>query len=98
MRLNDLNIDLDRLAGICRRYHVARLEAFGSFASGEAGNESDLDMLVTFESGVSFITVIGPDCVLQALASSALLFSLRRRDLKAFLPFLVLGPAIVKTF
>ncbi|MFA6133335.1 MAG: nucleotidyltransferase domain-containing protein [Phycisphaerae bacterium] len=53
MKLSDLRIDLDRLAGICRRYHVARLEAFGSFASGEAKEQSDLDMLVTFEPGAA---------------------------------------------
>jgi predicted nucleotidyltransferase len=53
VRLSDLNIDLDRLAGICRRYHVARLEAFGSFASGDAHGQSDLDMLVTFEPGAA---------------------------------------------
>ena len=53
MKLSDLEIDLDRLAGICLRYRVARLEAFGSFVSGEAQEQSDLDMLVTFEPGAA---------------------------------------------
>ena len=35
---------------ICRRHGVAKLEIFGSFASGDAGPESDLDILVTFET------------------------------------------------
>lgn len=49
MRLSDLHIDAARLAEICRRHHVERLEAFGSFASGRAEADSDLDVLVTFE-------------------------------------------------
>jgi predicted nucleotidyltransferase len=53
MRLSDLKIDADRLAQICRRYHVARLEAFGSFARGEADAGSDLDILATFEPEAS---------------------------------------------
>jgi len=53
MQLSDLHIDAAGLAGICRRYHVERLEAFGSFASGQAEAGSDLDMLVTFEPGAA---------------------------------------------
>lgn len=53
MKLSDLHIDTHRLAGICRRYGVARLEAFGSFVSGEAEKDSDLDILVTFEPGAA---------------------------------------------
>jgi len=30
------------------RYHVRTLEVFGSYVRGEAGSESDLDLLVTF--------------------------------------------------
>lgn len=48
MALADLYIDRKRLSEICRRYSVARLEVVGSFARGEAGPESDLDLLVTF--------------------------------------------------
>ena len=51
MRLSDLHIDAAMLEGICRRYHVERLEAFGSFAAGQAEPDSDLDILVTFEPG-----------------------------------------------
>ena len=51
MDIKDLNIDHERLAEICRRRGVARLEVFGSFASGDATPESDVDFLVTFEPG-----------------------------------------------
>ncbi len=53
MVLTELQIDRERLAGCCRRYGVARLEAFGSFATGDARPDSDVDFLVTFRPGVS---------------------------------------------
>jgi len=40
----------DELEKLCRRYHVRRLELFGSAASGEFNPESsDLDFLLMFE-------------------------------------------------
>jgi len=40
----------DELEDLCRRYHVRRLELFGSAASGEFNPDTgDLDFLVTFE-------------------------------------------------
>ena len=40
----------DELEELCRRYHVRRLELFGSAASGEFNPEhSDLDFLVMLE-------------------------------------------------
>lgn len=36
------------IADICRRFHVERLDAFGSASRGEAGPESDIDLLVRF--------------------------------------------------
>ena len=59
MLLRDLQIDPDHLADLCRRYGVARLEVFGSFARGDAAARSDLDLLATFESdspgGLEFV-------------------------------------------
>jgi hypothetical protein len=43
-----LDIDQERLAALCRRYHVATLELFGSQAKGTARPDSDVDLLVTF--------------------------------------------------
>ena len=42
-----------RLAPFCRRHGVARLEVFGSLARGESHRGSDIDLLVTFQPGVS---------------------------------------------
>ncbi|MCL2700770.1 MAG: nucleotidyltransferase family protein [Phycisphaerae bacterium] len=35
-----------------REFHVASLSVFGSVARGEAGTESDIDLLVTFDCPV----------------------------------------------
>ena len=36
------------LEALCRRYHVRRLDLFGSAAAGELRAESDIDLLVDF--------------------------------------------------
>lgn len=42
----------DRIAELCRRYRVARLEVFGSAAGGEFDElRSDLDFIVDFQEG-----------------------------------------------
>ncbi len=46
-----LDYDPELLADICRRFRVAKLELFGSRARGDAQPESDVDVLVTFETG-----------------------------------------------
>ena len=46
-----LDVDRKRLADLCRRYHVAKLELFGSRAKGTSRPDSDVDLLVTFEPG-----------------------------------------------
>ncbi len=52
MALSDLHIDRNELAAICQRYGIERLEITGSFARGDAGPESDIDVLVTFKPDV----------------------------------------------
>jgi len=52
MSVEELAIDRERLAEVCERYGVERLEAFGSFSRGTAEDASDLDILVTFRAGV----------------------------------------------
>ena len=46
-----LDVDRVRLADLCRRHHVAKLELFGSRAKGTARPDSDVDLLVTFQEG-----------------------------------------------
>jgi hypothetical protein len=61
MVVSDLCPDRGRLEEIARRYRVARLEIFGGFAQGDAGPDSDVDILVTFEPdariGLEFIAL-----------------------------------------
>jgi len=47
----ELGLDLQRLAVICRRYGIARIEVFGSAARGEAGPGSDVDLLYELQPG-----------------------------------------------
>jgi predicted nucleotidyltransferase len=44
-----LDVDLDRIAEICRRYGVKRLDVFGSFGRGEQRAGSDVDLLYELE-------------------------------------------------
>ena len=41
-----------QLAALCAAHHVIRLEVFGSVATGEANESSDIDFLVEFDSTV----------------------------------------------
>lgn len=43
--MNELQIDLERLREVCRRYGVVHLDVFGSVARGEADADSDIDLL-----------------------------------------------------
>jgi len=61
MPLSDFQIDRNRLAEVCRRFSVAHLGVIGGFARGDAGPESKLDVLVTFEPnariGLEFVAL-----------------------------------------
>lgn len=68
MRVEDLNVDQNRLAAVCEKYGVARLEVFGSLARGDAQAESDLDVLVTFKPGAKAgLAFVGLQQELEAL-------------------------------
>jgi predicted nucleotidyltransferase len=47
--LDQLKLESSAIARICARHHVAELSVFGSTARGNAGPESDIDLLVTFQ-------------------------------------------------
>lgn len=51
MTLTGLDVDMQRLDELCRRYGVARLEVFGSVARGDADETSDLDLLYELAPG-----------------------------------------------
>ena len=47
----DLQYSREKLEELCRRYHVRKLSVFGSRLRGDNREDSDLDLLVEFESG-----------------------------------------------
>jgi predicted nucleotidyltransferase len=51
--LNKLRIKLPRteLEAFCRKYHIVRLSLFGSVLRPDFGADSDVDILVQFETG-----------------------------------------------
>ncbi len=42
-------LPLDRIAELCRKYHVVELSVFGSFLRDDFGPESDIDLLAIFQ-------------------------------------------------
>ena len=46
-----LQIDTDKLADLCRQYHVRKVAVFGSALRDDFGPDSDVDLLVEFEQG-----------------------------------------------
>lgn len=46
-------IDRERLADFCARHHIRRLALFGSVLRDDFRPDSDVDMLVEFESGAT---------------------------------------------
>jgi hypothetical protein len=61
MEPQDLLVDHEELAALCRRHGIRRLAVFGSALRGQAGPASDLDILVEFipgrSVGLRFITI-----------------------------------------
>ena len=47
----DIQIPQEKLAEFCRRNHICSLSLFGSAVKGDFGPESDVDVLVEFETG-----------------------------------------------
>lgn len=57
----DLEIDREALERVCRKHHIRRLALFGSALRDDFGPESDVDVLVEFESehvpGLAFFEI-----------------------------------------
>jgi predicted nucleotidyltransferase len=52
MALDAAKLPRDRIAAFCRQHHVRRLALFGSALRDDFTSQSDVDVLVEFESGV----------------------------------------------
>ena len=51
MAVPGLEVDAERIAEICGRYGIARLDVFGSVGRGEATPDSDIDVLYELAPG-----------------------------------------------
>ena len=60
----------EQLWEVARRHGVLRLRVFGSWARGDAGPDSDLDLLVNVEPGTSLLDMIGLQQDLEDLVGS----------------------------
>lgn len=49
--MDSLQYDHERLKELCQDHGIARLEIFGSVAKRQAGEESDIDILYTMQTG-----------------------------------------------
>ena len=47
-----IEVAIEPLTEICRRYNVSELAVFGSAARGDMRSDSDVDILVEFEPGM----------------------------------------------
>jgi hypothetical protein len=56
--MSKLAFDTEKLIEICSRNDVAEIGVFGSFARGEANEQSDIDLLVRFSSRKSLLDVV----------------------------------------
>jgi predicted nucleotidyltransferase len=46
-----ISIDRDEVSAFCQRHHIARLALFGSVLRDDFGPNSDVDVLVEFQTG-----------------------------------------------
>jgi len=48
---NKIIVPQEKIADFCRRNHIRKLSLFGSVLRGDFGPDSDVDVLVEFETG-----------------------------------------------
>ena len=51
IKVGPVEIEDEKLAEVCRQYHVGQLAVLGSSARGEARRESDIEVLLEFLPG-----------------------------------------------
>jgi predicted nucleotidyltransferase len=50
---------IEAIKRLAKKFEVASVKIFGSVARGEAGRNSDLDILVRFERPISLVHIVG---------------------------------------
>ena len=51
MQINEINIEKNKIINFCKRHHIRKLSLFGSILREDYSKDSDIDVLVEFESG-----------------------------------------------
>ena len=64
--MSELAFDTEKLIEICSQNGVAEVGVFGSFARGEANEQSDIDLLVRFSSRKSLLDMVALERQLSA--------------------------------
>ena len=64
-----ISIERGRIADFCRKHHIRKLALFGSILRDDFRHDSDVDVLVEFESGhpTGFIRLAGMELELSEL-------------------------------
>jgi len=52
------SLDYDRLIEVCRAHGTRRVALFGSFGRGDAGPDSDVDLIVEFASPTGLLGLV----------------------------------------
>lgn len=68
-RAMNVEVDDEALADFCRRHHIRRLAFFGSVLRADFRPESDVDVLVEFETGSTpgFLALAGMQMELSSI-------------------------------
>ena len=66
---SQLNIPKEEIKRFCRKHHIRRLSLFGSALRDDFTDESDLDILVEFQTGhvVGFLRMAGIEMELSTI-------------------------------
>jgi uncharacterized protein len=64
-QLTESGIKVEKIKEICDRFGAVDIAVFGSFVRGEAGPDSDIDLLITFPRGKSLFDLVGLEIALQ---------------------------------
>lgn len=56
--MSELPFDVNKLVELCRQNDVRQVGVFGSVARGEANEQSDIDLMVSFSKRVSLLRMV----------------------------------------
>jgi hypothetical protein len=56
--MNELPFDVNKLVELCRQNDVRQISVFGSVARGEADEQSDIDLVVSFFKRISLLRMV----------------------------------------